>query len=139
MKKTEKGSVYLGGPSAEIVRVELAAELVRATGWKITEPWWERVREAALMGYRTDAEVPDGFMRESARRNEAGIRCADRVIFLCKADGGFSSGCAYELGYVSGWYPTRAPIYVVGDPRRFIGIWEHPRLTIVASLEEALR
>lgn len=134
-------SLYLGGPSAELARVEYAASYLRAAGWRITEPWWERVREAALMGFATDAEVPDGFMAESARRNELGIRRADRLIFLCKTGGGLSAGCAYELGYVCGrgMFLAASPIYIVGDPRRFIGLWEPPRPVIVTSLEEALR
>lgn len=91
--------VYLAGPSAELDRVRAAAEAIEAAGHTITEKWWLRVEEAASHGWATDADVPSDYMEYSAWRNAVGIQDANVVIALAKSSGGFSSGCAGEIGY----------------------------------------
>ena len=153
----QKGTkrIYLGGPSAETDLVIADAETLELAGHTITEKWWLRVHEAKSRGFATDAEVPDEYMAESAERNEEGLLFADAIILRMRARpadrgriGGPSSGLAYELGWIKGvsigrlaGSPARLvpPVFLVGDPLRFIGIWTWPKPIIVSSIADVLR
>lgn len=145
--------IYFGGPSAEIELVIADAEKLVAAGHSITEPWWDRIHEAKALGYAHDAEVPDDYMAESAERNEEGLLVADAIVFRMRtrpADrgriGGPSGGLAYEFGWIKGYYAGCAfrggdrpnPIYIIGEPLRFIGIWTEPKPIVVSSIEDVI-
>lgn len=135
-KTTKK--CYLAGASAELERVEATALALMAAGFEITEPWWERIREVRSQGHMSDADAPDVYMTESAERNERGIRDADFCVFLCKLTGGFSGGMGYELGFASCVESVGGCLYVVGDHRRFVGIWTPPRPICVPSIRDVI-
>lgn len=130
--------IYLAGPSAEIERVKSAAKTLVANGHTITEMWWERVEEAARNGWKSDADVPDSFMDESAKRNERGIRRAQAMVVLCLDAGGLSSGASGELGLWRGSNEAdrrRPHAIVVGSHRRHVMTWTDVQR--VASIHEA--
>ena len=132
-------NVYLGGPSAELDQVRADAAELEAAGHVITERWWLRVEEAAALGWATDADVPDWYMRESAERNRRGIIAADLTIVRCRAAGGISSGAAYEIGLSVRYAgPDGVPVRLVGNPRGHVASWD-PAVRVVASIAEALR
>lgn len=134
--------VYLAGPSAELDRVREAAALLRAAGHEITEPWWEQVDAARARGWLHDADVPVDFMRAASNANAMGIYAAECMVALCRSEGGFSSGVAYEIGRASltdrpvhsGLY---IPIFVVGEPRNHVAIFD-PEVTVVGDVASAL-
>lgn len=148
---TAKIPCYLAGASAEVERVEAAAEELEAAGFEMTEPWWERIREVRSQGLHCDADFPDRYMAESARRNENGLRVAEVIVFLCKLEGGFSGGMGYELGLAKKLVQTRTVmrlqgaeaaepprVYVVGNHRRFVGIWEAPQPILVPTIVDVI-
>lgn len=151
MTTTKRKKLYLAGASAELELVEAAAVELEASGlFEIVEPWWERIRFVRSRGCTSDADVPDPYMAESARRNEFAISEAEVCVFRCGKAKAFSGGAGYELGLAKALREQRdflvegAPlahtprIYVVGDHRRFVGIWEPPRPILVATLEEMI-
>ena len=129
--------VYLAGPSAELDRVKSAAASLRAAGFTITEPWWERTEQAALAGWLTDADVPPGYMRTSAERNYRGILVADFFVGLCKTAGGLSSGHSYEVGVAGEIMRPPCTRILVGDPRGFVGMWIGD-VRVVPTIEAAI-
>ena len=136
--------VYLAGPAAELDRVCEASGVLIASSCDITEPWWGRVAEATRRGWTHDSDVPADYMREGAQRNQRGIDTADVVIALARSTGGFSSGCAGEIGYaIAIHYAERVErdrnvIILVGDMKGFI--WSHLAcVIIVPTMGEALK
>jgi len=127
--------VYLAGPCAEMNAMKDRAREIEALGMTITEPWWERIAEAADNGWLHDAEVPADFMRESARRNQRGIVTADVVVVCAKSSGGFSSGAAGEIGYA---LARRKRVVLVGNTRGFVWSWLIDSRDVVASWDDAL-
>jgi len=121
--------VYLAGPSAELPRVLDAMTLITAAGYSITEHWWARIQEASNNGWTHDSQVPDEYMRESARRNRRGIEMADVVIVLARESGGYSSGAAGEIGYalalrdVERSVEHHKKVILVGDCKGYVWSW----------------
>lgn len=136
--------VYLVGPSAELDRVFAAMNAVTAAGHEITEHWWARIDEAARSGWAHDSEVPADYMHESARRNREGILNADVVIALARSTGGFSSGCAGEIGYSLAERDAerierdKKLVILVGDCKGFVWSWLVPAEHRVATMVDAL-
>lgn len=136
--------VYLAGPSSELVRVKSAAALIEQAGHFITERWWDRIEAAARAGWTHDAEVPPGYMADSAMRNRSGIVSADAVVALAREGGGFSSGVAGEIGYAIAERDNariergRKRIILVGNCRGFVWSWLIYPNERVATIDEAI-
>jgi hypothetical protein len=129
--------VYLGGPSDDLDLVRDAAKRLRAKGHTITVEWWERVEEARRNGWGTDEEVPEAFMRESARANDRGILAAQSFVGLCRRVGGLSGGVAFQVGLSLGAMPSFAERFVVGNPRGHIAAYTDG-VRVFSTLDEAI-
>lgn len=121
--------IYLGGPSDELEKCELAIHKIRAARHDITYDW-TRVVRASRAGADT---IPDHVQ---ALNDIDGIRKAGAVILLERYYGGMSEGTSFEHGVA---HTLGKPLVVVAarpEALTFFAGATKPR--IVATVEEAI-
>ena len=135
--------VYLAGPAAEVERVIGVAIHLESLGFVFTTPWWERVIEEREKGWKTDAEVPEEYMRENCLMNRRGLDLADVVIALTRASGGMSPGTAGEVAYAVALHHTdriesmRKQVFIVGNPLGFVWSFD-PAVTVESTMSDVV-
>src|SRR5271156_5622490 len=102
--------IYLAGPSKEVQRVIEARDALIAAGHTCTSRWIDIIlREHA--GGKSDVDVSDATLIESAEINIHDLVEADMVVYMPPRNDAKSEGSAFEQGYAMARGRERIVVY----------------------------